>query len=215
MALNPILARQLEQVFGELSETLGREILPSAADFLRSPGVIRIEESGLSPEQAWKLIEPALDEALAQFFDMRQREGAELANDLQKRLLEINQHKNDIEKIAPERPRQYREALLKRLADAGLDLDLEDERVLREVGLFADKCDISEELTRLNAHFKAFQEFLESGEHVGRPLDFLCQEINREFNTIGCKASDAGIARQVVNAKTELEKIREQVQNLE
>src|SRR5690606_28599625 len=99
--------------------------------------------------------------------------------------------------------------------DAGLELELGDERVIRELALFADRCDISEELTRLDSHFRKFREYLTGQEAAGRPLDFLCQEIHREFNTIGSKASDAAIAQHVVTAKTELEKIREQVQNVE
>jgi uncharacterized protein (TIGR00255 family) len=104
---------------------------------------------------------------------------------------------------------------MKRLADAGLELDLDDERVIRELALFADRCDISEELTRLDSHFAKFRDYCDSGEPCGRPLDFLCQELFREFNTIGSKANDAAIAQTIVEAKTELEKIREQVQNVE
>ncbi|MDC0311959.1 DUF1732 domain-containing protein, partial [bacterium] len=103
-----------------------------------------------------------------------------------------------------------------RLRDGGLErLDLDDERVLREIGIFAEKSDISEELTRIASHVTQFRNYFSSDEPVGRPLDFLCQELNREFNTIGSKANDAGIAQRIVNAKTELEKIREQVQNVE
>jgi len=116
---------------------------------------------------------------------------------------------------AAERPVRQRELLLKRLRDAGLDLDLADERVVKELALFADRCDITEELTRLDSHFAKFREYMEASEPPGRALDFLCQEIFREFNTIGAKANDAVIAQTVVEAKTELEKIREQVQNVE
>ena len=110
---------------------------------------------------------------------------------------------------------KYRDTLHRRLAETGLEFDINDERVLKEIGLFADRCDISEEITRLNSHFEKFREYLALDEPVGRPLDFLCQELNREFNTIGSKANDATLAQLIVNAKTELEKIREQVQNVE
>ena len=103
----------------------------------------------------------------------------------------------------------------RRLRDAGLDLDPADERVVKELALFADRCDVSEELTRLDSHFAKFRDYLEAADAPGRALDFLCQEMFREFNTIGSKANDSGIAQSVVEAKTELEKIREQVQNLE
>jgi len=109
----------------------------------------------------------------------------------------------------------YRDQLRKRLADVGPQLPMDDERLLKEVALFAEKCDISEELTRLKSHFEQFQRYFESAEPAGRALDFLCQEVNRELNTLGSKANDAAIAHHVVDAKTELEKIREQVQNVQ
>ncbi|MGC4015567.1 MAG: DUF1732 domain-containing protein [Luteolibacter sp.] len=105
--------------------------------------------------------------------------------------------------------------LLKRLREAGLELDPGDERVLKELAVFADRCDITEELTRLDSHFRKFRDYLDASEPAGRALDFLCQELFREFNTIGSKANDASIAQTIVEAKTELEKIREQVQNVE
>ena len=105
--------------------------------------------------------------------------------------------------------------LLKRLRDAGLELDPADDRVLKELAIFADRCDISEELTRLASHFRKFRDYLDGSEPPGRALDFLCQELFREFNTIGSKSNDAGITQIIVEAKTELEKIREQVQNVE
>jgi uncharacterized protein (TIGR00255 family) len=117
--------------------------------------------------------------------------------------------------IAPERPLRQRELLFKRLHEAGLEVDLSDERVAREIALFADRCDLSEELTRLASHFGKFRDYMAAAEPPGRALDFLCQEMFREFNTIGSKANDAAIAQTVVEAKTELEKIREQVQNVE
>ena len=109
----------------------------------------------------------------------------------------------------------HRRELTQRLRDAGLDLDPADDRVTRELALFADRCDVSEELTRLDSHFLKFREYLDAAEPPGRALDFLCQELFREFNTIGSKANDASIAQTIVEAKTELEKIREQVQNVE
>jgi len=182
---------------------------------MRSPGVITFDDSGIDPEAAWLAIEPALEEALAQVLETRAAEGSDLAKDLSTRLDILEQLKNTIAELAPARPQHYRETLFKRLRDAGLDLNLDDERVIREIGLFADRCDISEETTRLDSHIRRFREYLEGSEPAGRPLDFLCQEIHREFNTIGSKASDADIAQNVVAAKTELEKSREQVQNIE
>jgi uncharacterized protein (TIGR00255 family) len=117
--------------------------------------------------------------------------------------------------LAPAVPERLREAMMKRLEDAGLPVDLGDDRLIREIAIFADKCDVTEETTRLASHFAQFRSLCDGDVPAGRSLDFLCQEIFREFNTIGSKANDATLAHLVVSAKTELEKIREQVQNIE
>ncbi|MCH7224633.1 YicC/YloC family endoribonuclease [Haloferula sp. A504] len=213
--INSALAEQVEQAFTELSARLGRPLEVTPADLIKIPGLVRFEESAPEAAVAWELIGPALDEAIAQLLEMRRAEGADLAADLLDRLSRLESLRDEIAVLAPRRPERYREVLLKRLADSGLEINLDDDRVLREIALFADRCDISEETTRLDAHFKRFREYAASEEPAGRPLDFLCQEIHREFNTIGSKASDSAIAQHVVAAKTELEKIREQVQNVE
>jgi len=139
----------------------------------------------------------------------------DLKRDLDSRLATLAAFAALVADAAPQVPARQRELFFNRLRDASLDLDLTDERVLKELALFADRCCITEELTRLDAHLGRFRAFLTSGEAVGRPLDFLCQEIHREWNTIGSKANDPTIAATVIAAKTELEKIREQVQNVE
>jgi uncharacterized protein (TIGR00255 family) len=146
---------------------------------------------------------------------MRSSEGEHLKADFISRLNTLILFSQKIAAEAPARPVRQRELLAKRLRDAGLDLDLADERVAKEIALFADRCDVSEEITRLESHFAKFREYLDAAEPPGRALDFLCQELFREFNTIGSKANDASIAQTIVEAKTELEKIREQVQNIE
>ena len=142
-------------------------------------------------------------------------EGANLKADVLGKLDVLEQFRLRIAEHAPSVPVRLREAMLKRLADADLSVSADDERIIREVALFADKCDISEEITRLSSHFDQFRTLCGSSAPAGRPLDFLCQEIFREFNTIGSKANDSTLAHLVVAAKTELEKIREQVQNIE
>jgi len=209
------LVDALESAFQRISAHTRRPVAPEAADFLRTPGIIRIEDGGLSAEAAWPAIERALEVAIEQVLDMRAAEGRDLARDLASRLDLLEKTAAAIAAIAPARPERYRDQLLKRLRDTGLELDVHDDRVLRELAVFADRCDISEEITRLDSHFRKFRDYMAGSEPAGRPLDFLCQEIHREFNTIGSKAADAAIAQHVVEAKTELEKIREQVQNVE
>ena len=209
------LARAFHAAFVELSRAVGQEVFPTAADYMRQPGILNIGAGDVDVEEAWGTIKPALDGALAALATMREREGSDLKEDFLARLEVLSLFVGKIATEAPARPVRQRELLAKRLRDAGLDLDPSDERVARELALFADRCDVSEELTRLDSHFAKFLEYLDAIEPPGRALDFLCQEMFREFNTIGSKANDASIAQTIVEAKTELEKIREQVQNVE
>lgn len=208
-------AQALEAAFTALSDLLDRPIQPEAQDFIRVPGLLSFEDAGIDQSEALAAIEPALAGALDRLLDMRKSEGRDLKTDLLERLISIEDLAHQIGEANPQVVIRQRENLHQRLRDADIEIDLGDERLLKEVALFAEKCDISEEITRLASHIGRFREYLDRDEAVGRPLDFLCQEINREFNTIGSKANDAGIAQHVVMAKTELEKIREQVQNIE
>lgn len=213
--VDPAIARAFSKAFGELGRSVGYPVLPVAADFLRQPGIITAGSAEIDAESAWAAIEPALADALTQLSAMRASEGSHLKQDFLARLATLGSFAGKIRDEAPDRPVRQRELLTKRLRDAGLDLDPADDRVVREIALFADRCDVSEELTRLDSHFAKFRDYLDAAEPAGRALDFLCQELFREFNTIGSKANDAAIAQTVVEAKTELEKIREQVQNVE
>jgi len=213
--VDPALAQGFVAAFTALSEVIGHTVTPVAADFLRQPGIIAAGCGEIDAEIAWLAVEPALTDALAQLAAMRANEGAHLKSDFLERLESLVSLVTRITSEAPGRMNRQRELLHKRLQEAGLVLDPADERVTKEIALFADRCDVSEELTRLGSHFAKFREYLEAVEPPGRALDFLCQELFREFNTIGSKANDASIAQTIVEAKTELEKIREQVQNIE
>ena len=214
-SIYPGLAVAFSRMFAELSHTVGYPVLPTAADFLRQPGIIATGNAEIHAETAWLAIHPALTTALTQLTVMRASEGEHLKQDFLLRLGVLASFVEKIQTAAPARPIRQRELLAKRLRDAGLELDPSDERVAKEIALFADRCDVSEEITRLHSHFMKFRDYLRAAEPPGRALDFLCQELFREFNTIGSKANDAAIAQTIVEAKTELEKIREQVQNIE
>ena len=207
-------ARSLQSAFKQLSEGLGQELSPQAADYLRVPDIFVFSE-GSQLEETLDALLPALDEALDNLIQMRTEEGSDLREELARILTILEELTGEIEERAPSIITGHRQNLLSRLGDAGLEIDLQDERVLKEIALFADRCEITEELTRLRSHFRKFQSYFEVSEVVGRSMDFLCQEINREFNTIGSKANNAAVAQAVVAAKTELEKIREQVQTIE
>jgi len=156
-----------------------------------------------------------LSEALKSFSAMRAKEGEALLKDFLARLETLLRHVAVISDRAPHVTPGYREALHKRLREAGLGLDLNDERVLKEIALFADRCDISEELTRLRSHFDQFTALLKSGGEIGRKSEFILQEIGREIHTIGSKANDLEISKNVIELKNELERIREQIANVE
>jgi len=214
-SVNEGLAAQYHEAIERLNRRLGNVGPLAAGDLLRAPGVFALAESVVSAESVWPAMETALGKALAAMVRERTREGTQLRADLVARAEGLMREAAAVAKLAPEVARGYREALGKRLADAGLPVDLSDERLVRAIALYADRSDVSEELTRLGIHYRQFQKYLKSREPVGRAMDFLCQELNRELNTIGSKANNAAIAQHVVNAKSELEKIREQVQNVE
>jgi uncharacterized protein (TIGR00255 family) len=173
------------------------------------------DETG-SAEEVWPAIAKSLQAALDVLLKMREREGAWLAKDLTKRAGVMRVGVARVRKLAPQSAEKYRTQLLARIKAAGLDTPLaNDERLVKEIFLFADRSDITEELTRLESHFQQFEDCVKSKEPVGRTLDFLAQEMNREVNTLGSKANDSAISREVVLLKAELEKFREQVQNVE
>lgn len=157
----------------------------------------------------------ALNEALAGFVAMRAKEGAALLADFTARCGVVRGLVDSIAQRAPQVPANYRELLNKRLREAGLELDVNDERVLREIALFADRVDVTEELTRLRSHLDQLFTLLNSGQEIGRKAEFILQEMGREVNTIGSKANDLAIARSVIELKNELERIREQIANVE
>ncbi len=213
--INAQRARALEAAFTELSEAIGRPLHPTSTDFLRTPDILLFDQEQASAEDAMAAIQPAVTEALDNMIAMRASEGNHLRDDTEARLNILEKISTEISSHAPSVVQHYREQLHRRLSETELDVDLNDDRLLKEIGIFADRCDISEEITRLHSHFEKFRDYISKDEPIGRPLDFLCQELNREFNTIGSKANDATLAQHIVNAKTELEKIREQIQNVE
>ncbi len=209
----------LAQAYARELSKLARELqIPSGVTLdhlIRAPGVLQSQEVLADAEAFWPAILKAVQEALQALIKMREREGSHLCKDLKARISFIKKAAARIEEQAPAMIKRYQEQLRERIKNAGFELPLDDERLMKEVIYFADRSDISEELTRLKSHFRQFDECAKSTEPIGRTLDFLAQEINREINTIGSKAADTVISREVVGCKAELEKFREQVQNVE
>jgi uncharacterized protein (TIGR00255 family) len=216
MHLNVPLAKAYARQLSRLAKEL---MLPGPVTLdqvTRAPGVLQSDEDLAVEEDFWPAVEAALTQALTRMVKMREREGAHLAQDLTRRVALMRKAAAQIARHAPKVAKRYRQQLIERIKSAGLEAPgVEDERLLKEVVYFADRSDISEELTRLRSHFQQFEDGRRAKEPVGRMLDFLAQEMNREINTIGSKANDRLISREVVRLKAELEKFREQAQNVE
>jgi uncharacterized protein (TIGR00255 family) len=215
LALDTELARSYHEAMRALQKELNAPGEITINTVLQAPGVMRVPEQSLSAEEAWPAVDRALHIALADLIKMREREGKHLAKDLIHRLKAIRKNLKEVRALHPDVVKKYREALLERIEKAGLPIAATDERLLKEISFFADRSDVSEELTRLESHLAQFAHHLRRNEPVGRTLEFITQEIFRELNTLGAKANDAVISQRVVACKAELEKIREQVQNLE
>ena len=215
----PMLDTELARIYFrsllELQKELGASGEVSIETVLRVPGVVRLPEEQLVVEEIWPHVEAALKGALGDLIRMREREGKHLAKDLIKRLKVVRGSLRKIRQLQPGIAKRYRQALHDRIERAGLEISLDDERLVKEVIFFAEKSDVSEELTRLESHFAQFAHHLRKKEPVGRTLEFMSQEIAREFNTLSAKANDAALTQLVVTCKSEMEKIREQIQNIE
>jgi uncharacterized protein (TIGR00255 family) len=214
--INLPLAKAYTTELGKLAKQLKLSGDVTLDQVLRAPGVFQTDEELVDAEAIWPAVEKALRQALTALLKMREREGGHLARDLTARVGVMRRAMEKIQKQAPQTAENHRQLLITRIRAAGLEnIAPDDERLLKEVVLFADRSDISEELTRLQSHFQQFEDCRQAKEPVGRTLDFLAQEMNREINTIGSKANDSLVAREVVTLKAELEKFREQAQNVE
>jgi len=216
MHLNVTLAKAYAQELTKLAKELKLADPVTLDQIVRAPGVFQTDEELAEHEDLWPAVEKSLRAALQGLLTMRTREGAHLTKDLSGRIAIMRKCVERVAKQAPKSAERYRLQLIERIKSAGLPAPApEDERLLKEIVFFADRSDISEELTRLQSHFKQFEDCIKSREPVGRTLDFLAQEMNREINTIGSKANDALISSEVVTLKGELEKFREQAMNVE
>jgi len=215
LALNRPLLREYRRVLDELREELGSDDDPGLAPYLANRDLILAEDETPDLDVLWAQVLPALDQAIAQADAMRAAEGAALAQDLGERLERLEALFSQAAARAPEIVQNYRQRLGERLAKLMETPEVDPQRLALEVAVIADKCDITEEAVRARSHLEQFRSFLRAPEPVGRKLDFLLQELNREANTMGSKSPDAGASQLIVELKAELERVREQVQNIE
>lgn len=215
ISINEAKLAKLSAHIPQLEKSLQKEVSISLGSLQRLGIIEESQEEEICTEELAACLHSAVQAALDKFLQMRKEEGDNMCQDLLSRIGKIRDYRGQIMLKAPCVILRHKENLLKRLEESGLPLPADDDRIIKEIALFADRCDISEEMTRLASHLDQFEKMSKTEEALGRPLDFLCQEIFRELNTTGSKANDAELAQLVVTAKTELEKIREQVQNVE
>lgn len=213
VAVDEGLARQYKAALDKLSALMDGQEAPLSL-IAAQPDVLRVTLCEEDQEAVLALLQDALAETLADVNAMREKEGAALRTDLSFHLDQVEKLRDQIAQIAPGVPKAYQERLQARLCELGVK-ELDEQRLAQEVALMADRCAIDEELARLESHIAQMRQAMAENGEVGRRLDFLTQELNREVNTIGSKASDAEITKLVVAAKSEIEKLREQVQNVE
>ena len=215
VSVNKNLARAYYDAISAISQELDLELNLSASAIARMPDVLTLEQRELDKETAAKDIRALTSRAAEDFNAMRAREGERLRLDMLEKLETIEGYVSIVEAHSPETVKEYRERLESRLRELLADHSLDDQRILTECAIFADRTAVDEETVRLRSHIAQFRSMLDEGSPIGRKMDFLVQEFNRESNTIGSKCSDAALARVVVNLKSEIEKIREQLQNVE
>lgn len=215
VSVNEELARGYRDAVARIAETLGLESGLNAFSLARFPDVLTVERRELDKDKAAAALSEITAKAVEEFNAMREREGERLRRDMLGKLGTIEGLVSVVEERSPQTVKEYRERLEARLRDILADRSLDEQRVITEAAIFADRTAVDEETVRLRSHIAQFRTMLEEGSPIGRKMDFLVQEFNRESNTIGSKCSDASLAKVVVDLKSEIEKIREQLQNVE
>ena len=213
--VNPSLAKGYVDALRALSETFGLKEDYSAISIAKFPDVLTLRKAPADEEKIWNAVQKVTELAVERFVTMRETEGEKLRADILSKADTILEHVAFVESRSPQTVREYHEKLRQRMEELLENTQVDEQRLLTEAAIFADKVAVDEETVRLRSHISQLREFLNADEPIGRKLDFLVQEMNREANTIGSKATDSQIAHMVVDIKAEIEKIREQIQNIE
>ena len=215
IAVNKDIVRQYVEALRDIKDELGLLDDLTLSNIMRIPDAFTVVKAETDEEQLWEDLKTVTETALTNFVKMRENEGNRMKADLLSRLSTIEKWVDIIDERSPKIVEDYRKRLYDRMTEVLQGKEIDESRILLEAGIFADKTAVSEETVRLRSHIAQFREMLESGEPVGRKLDFLVQEMNRETNTIGSKVQDIEVTKIVVDQKSEIEKIREQIQNIE
>ena len=213
--VNQSIATGYINALRKANETIGLTDDLALSQLIRLPDIFNVVKTTEDEEVIWNLVKSVAEEALNNFVSMRETEGQKMMDDIKSRLDYISELVEKVEKRSPLVTDAYRERLYNKISEILNDKKIDEQRILTEAAIFSEKTAVDEETVRLKSHIQQFTTLLESKEAVGRKLDFLIQEFNRESNTIGSKAQDVEITRIVVDLKSEIEKIREQIQNIE
>jgi len=215
VSVNEPLAKGYAAAIKHIAELCALPEELSALSIARMADVLSVEKKEADKDTLSQGITSICEEALAEFDAMRIREGAKLSDDITQRLVTIENYVSAVEERSPETVAEYREKLRKKMAEVLASTTIDEQRILSEAAIFADKVAVDEETVRLRSHIAQMRGMLEGGSPIGRKMDFLIQEFNRESNTIGSKCNNSDIAKTVIELKSEIEKIREQIQNIE
>ena len=215
VTVNHSLVQGYLKALGEIAETYGLRNDVSVMSLARYPDLLTVHREAEDEEAVWGAVRTVADVALNRFLQMREKEGEKLQEDILSRAAAILEAVGQVEERSPQTVREHMDKVQARMRELLGTATVDEQRLLTEAALFADKIAVAEETVRLRSHISQLEHMLAGNEAVGRKLDFLVQEINREANTIGSKAQDVQLARVVVDIKAEIEKIREQIQNIE
>ncbi len=213
--INYALAESYAKALREMADRLNIKDDLSISVMTRFSDLFTVQKEHEDEDAVWNAVESVLNEALEKFVKMRTDEGEKMREDVLSRLIFIEESVTKVESLSEQTVSAYREKLYNKIKEVLSDKTIDEQRILTEAAIFSEKIAVDEETVRLKSHINQFRSIVQSSEPVGRKLDFLVQEINRETNTIGSKASDLSITKLVVDMKSEIEKIREQIQNIE
>ncbi len=213
--INQSLAASYLEALREMGSRLGLTDDITTATLSRFGDLYVVRKPAEDIDEVWACVQTVAEKAIAGFVAMREQEGGRLRKDLEARLSAIEEHLAAVEEQSPRTVESYRNRLYQKMTEVLGQAGIDEQRILTEAAVFAERVSIDEETVRLRSHITQFRQILGSGEALGRKLDFLVQEFNREANTIGSKCQDIAVSRLVVEIKSEIEKLREQIQNLE
>lgn len=215
VTVNTAVIKNYLEEMRRCGDELGLNDNLALSDIFRMTDAFTVIRTEADEEEIWAAVKSIAEQALEKFTEMREKEGEKLRADVLEKLANIERMTEEVEKQSPLTTEAYRKKLYDKMTEILEDKQIDEQRILTEAAIFAEKTAVDEETVRLHSHFKQFREMCDSTEPIGRKLDFMVQELNRESNTIGSKAQDVNITKLVIEMKSEIEKIREQIQNIE